>query len=120
MKEHVEELREMTMAEVGAPRMLTAAAQLEGGPVEDLSFSADTAESYSWRHDLGIAAPMGIKTQRTIVREAVGVVGAITPWNFPHQINSPSSARRWRRATPSCSSPPPLIPPRGVQRFSVS
>ncbi|MCV7346770.1 aldehyde dehydrogenase [Mycolicibacterium rhodesiae] len=86
MKEHVEELREMTMAEVGAPRMLTAAAQLEG-PVEDLSFSADTAESYSWRHDLGVAAPMGIKTQRTIVREAVGVVGAITPWNFPHQIN---------------------------------
>ncbi|MBI3690997.1 MAG: aldehyde dehydrogenase, partial [Mycolicibacterium aromaticivorans] len=86
MKEHVEELREMTMAEVGAPRMLTAAAQLEG-PVEDLSFSADTAETYSWRHDLGVAAPMGIKTQRTIVREAVGVVGAITPWNFPHQIN---------------------------------
>ncbi|WP_319429948.1 aldehyde dehydrogenase [Mycobacterium sp. RTGN5] len=86
MKANVEELREMTMAEVGAPRMLTAAAQLEG-PVEDLSFSADTAEAYSWRQDLGVAAPMGIKTQRTIVREAVGVVGAITPWNFPHQIN---------------------------------
>jgi aldehyde dehydrogenase (NAD+) len=30
---------------------------------------------------------MGIPTRRTIVREAVGVVGAITPWNFPHQIN---------------------------------
>ena len=30
---------------------------------------------------------MGIKTHRTIAREAVGVVGAITPWNFPHQIN---------------------------------
>ena len=86
MKEHVEELREMTMAEVGAPRMLTSAAQLEG-PVEDLSFSADTAETYSWRQDLGVASPMGIKTQRTIAREAVGVVGAITPWNFPHQIN---------------------------------
>src|SRR4029079_17525292 len=71
---------------VGAPRMLTSAAQLEG-PVEDLSFCADTAENYSWRHDLGVAAPMGIKTQRTIAREAVGVVGAITPWNFPHQIN---------------------------------
>jgi len=25
--------------------------------------------------------------RRTIAREAVGVVGAITPWNFPHQIN---------------------------------
>ena len=86
MREHIEELREITMAEAGAPRMLTAAAQLQG-PVEDLGFSADTAESYPWRTDLGVAAPMGIKTQRTVVREAVGVVGAITPWNFPHQIN---------------------------------
>lgn len=86
MREHIEELREITMAEVGAPRMLTAAAQLEG-PVDDLSFSADTAENYQWRTDLGVAKPMGIPTQRTVVREAVGVVGAITPWNFPHQIN---------------------------------
>jgi aldehyde dehydrogenase (NAD+) len=86
MRDHVEELRELTIAEVGAPRMLTAAAQLEG-PVEDLSFCADTAESYSWTTDLGVASPMGIKTQRTVAREAIGVVGAITPWNFPHQIN---------------------------------
>ena len=86
MRDHVEELRELTIAEVGAPRMLTSMAQLEG-PVEDLSFCADTAESYQWTTDLGIAAPMGIKTHRTIAREAVGVVGAITPWNFPHQIN---------------------------------
>ena len=86
MRNHVEELRELTISEVGAPRMLTAAAQLEG-PVEDLSFCADTAESYQWTSDLGIASPMGIKTHRTVAREAIGVVGAITPWNFPHQIN---------------------------------
>ncbi|QFS93765.1 Putative aldehyde dehydrogenase [Mycobacterium sp. THAF192] len=86
MRDHIEDLRELTIAEVGAPRMLTSAAQLEG-PVEDLSFCADTAESYQWTSDLGIASPMGIKTRRTIAREAVGVVGAITPWNFPHQIN---------------------------------
>lgn len=86
MREHIEELREITMAEAGAPRMLTAAAQLEG-PVGDLGFAAEIAETYPWRTDLGVASPMGIKTQRTVVREAVGVVGAITPWNFPHQIN---------------------------------
>ena len=86
LREHVEELRELTISEVGAPRMLTAGAQLEG-PVEDLKFSADTAESYYWHTDLGVASPMGIPTRRTIAREAVGVVGAITPWNFPHQIN---------------------------------
>ena len=86
MRDHVEELRDLAIAEVGAPRMLTSMAQLEG-PIEDLSFCADTAESYQWATDLGVAAPMGIKTRRTIAREAVGVVGAITPWNFPNQIN---------------------------------
>jgi len=86
MRDNAEDLREMTISEVGAPRMLTAAAQLEG-PVEDLSFCADTAESYRWTTDFGIASPMGIKSHRTVSREAVGVIGAITPWNFPHQIN---------------------------------
>ncbi|MGY4648292.1 aldehyde dehydrogenase [Mycobacterium sp. URHB0021] len=86
LRDHVEELRELTIAEVGAPRMTTSMAQLEG-PVEDLSFCADTAEAYPWTTDFGIASPMGIRTHRTVAREAVGVVGAITPWNFPHQIN---------------------------------
>ena len=45
MREHIEQLRDITMAEVGAPLMLTAGAQLEA-PVADLNFSADTAESY--------------------------------------------------------------------------
>src|SRR4029450_6782278 len=78
MRAHVDELRDLPTAEVAAPRMLPAAAQLEG-PVEDLSFCADTAESYQWTTDLGIASPLGIKTHRTIAREAIGVVGAITP-----------------------------------------
>ncbi len=86
LQANIEELRELTISEVGAPRMLTSGAQLEG-PVDDLAFSADTAENYAWRTDLGHATPQGIPTNRTIAREAVGVVGAITPWNFPHQIN---------------------------------
>ncbi len=86
LKDHIEELRELTIAEVGAPRMLTSGGHLEG-PVDDLSFCADTAENYSWTTDLGFATPQGMPTNRTIAREAVGVVGAITPWNFPHQIN---------------------------------
>jgi len=86
LRADIEDVRAITIAEAGAPRLLTAAAQLEG-PVEDLNFSADTAETYSWRTDRGVAAPMGIRTGRVVVREPVGVVGAITPWNFPHQIN---------------------------------
>jgi aldehyde dehydrogenase (NAD+) len=30
---------------------------------------------------------MGVRTRRRIRREPVGVVAAITPWNFPNQIN---------------------------------
>jgi aldehyde dehydrogenase (NAD+) len=86
MQEHLEELRDLTIAEVGAPRMLTSGGQLET-PIDDLEFCASTAESYQWTTDLGHATPQGIPTNRTIAREAVGVVGAITPWNFPHQIN---------------------------------
>ncbi|CAN5471127.1 aldehyde dehydrogenase [soil metagenome] len=86
LTEHVEELREITISEVGAPLMLTSGAQLEG-PIDDLAFSADTAENFQWRHSLEDASPQGIPTRRTVAREAVGVVGAITPWNFPHQIN---------------------------------
>jgi len=83
---HIEELREITIAEVGAPAFLTSGPQLEG-PIADLGYFADLAESYEWETDLGRAKPMGIKTNRTVQREAAGVVGAITPWNFPHQIN---------------------------------
>ncbi|MFE3189296.1 aldehyde dehydrogenase [Nocardia sp. NPDC059240] len=86
LQDNIEALREITIAEAGAPRMLTSGPQLEG-PVADLAYFADLAETYAWETDLGIASPMGIKSSRTLRREPIGVVGAITPWNFPHQIN---------------------------------
>ncbi|GAB17409.1 putative aldehyde dehydrogenase [Gordonia effusa NBRC 100432] len=86
LQSHTDEMRELTVAEVGCPVFLTHGPQLEG-PVNDLGYFADLAESYSWTTDLGEAAPMGIKTRRELRAEAIGVVGAITPWNFPHQIN---------------------------------
>jgi len=86
LRRHSEDLRALTVAEVGAPLMLTYGAHLDG-PVADLSFSADLAESYVWTQDLGVSEVMGIKSRRYTRREPAGVVGAITPWNFPHQIN---------------------------------
>ncbi|MFD6162052.1 aldehyde dehydrogenase [Nocardia sp. NPDC060256] len=85
LQSHIEDLRALTIAEAGAPAMFTRGPQLEG-PVADLAYSAALAETYSWETDLGVAEPMGIKTRRVLRREPVGVVGAITPWNFPHQI----------------------------------
>ncbi|WP_258938503.1 aldehyde dehydrogenase [Actinomadura luteofluorescens] len=86
LRRRADELRELTIQEVGAPRFLTFGAQLDA-PVDDLAWFADLVEDYAWERDLGRAEPMGMPSHRRVVREAVGVVGAITPWNFPHQIN---------------------------------
>ena len=81
------ELRELTTAEVGAPAFLTSGPQFDA-PVEDLGWYADLLDRYDgWVEDLGEASPVGVRSQRWLHREPAGVVGAITPWNFPHQIN---------------------------------
>ena len=83
---HADSMRALTTAEAGAPAFLTAGPQYDA-PVEGLRWMADLAERYEWERDLGVAEPMGVPTRRTLRREAVGVVAAITPWNFPNQIN---------------------------------
>ncbi|WP_300677710.1 aldehyde dehydrogenase [Nocardioides sp.] len=81
-----ESMRALTIAEAGAPAMFTAGPQYDA-PVEGLAWVTDLAESYSWESDLGIGVTMGLSSRRTVRREPVGVVAAITPWNFPNQIN---------------------------------
>jgi aldehyde dehydrogenase (NAD+) len=82
-----DDLRALTRDEVGAPIFMLDAAQFDM-PVADIDFFADLAEHYDgWRVDLGEATPMGMPTHRWMLREPAGVVGAITPWNFPHQLN---------------------------------
>jgi aldehyde dehydrogenase (NAD+) len=83
---HADEIRAMTVAETGSPVGLTASAQLDD-PVASLGWVADLLEGYQWETDLGDAAPLGIASHRWVRREATGVVGAISPWNVPHQIN---------------------------------
>ncbi|HEY2167573.1 MAG TPA: aldehyde dehydrogenase [Jatrophihabitantaceae bacterium] len=83
---HGPAMRALTTAEAGAPAMFTAGPHYDV-PVESLSWTVDLAERYEWEQQLGEASPMGIKTDRVLRREPVGVVAAITPWNFPNQIN---------------------------------
>ncbi|PWN03716.1 aldehyde dehydrogenase [Nocardioides silvaticus] len=78
--------RALTTAEVGMPGFMMGAAGFDV-PVEGLKWVTDLAETYEFETDLGVAAPMGIPSRRTVRREPVGVVAAITPWNVPTQIN---------------------------------
>jgi len=86
LADNAEQMRALTTAEAGAPAFLTSGPQYDV-PVESLRWMVDLAESYEWEVDLGVARPMGIPTRRTVRREPIGVVAAITPWNFPNQIN---------------------------------
>src|SRR5699024_40052 len=84
--DHATAMRSLTTAEAGAPAFLTSGPQYDM-PVEAVKWMAETAADYQWESDLGVAHPMGVASKRTARREAVGVVAAITPWNFPNQIN---------------------------------
>jgi aldehyde dehydrogenase (NAD+) len=86
LESHAEELRSLTVAEVGAPRSLTSGPQFDL-PVGDIAFVTDLLGSYEWRRDLGERTAFGLTSRRWALREAAGVVAAITPWNFPWQIN---------------------------------
>ncbi len=76
----------LTTAEVGMPSFMMGAAGFDV-PVDGLRWVTDLLETYEFETDLGVAEPMGIPSRRTVRREAVGVVAAITPWNVPTQIN---------------------------------
>ena len=80
-------MRTITVAEAGAPIMLTRGGPQLEAPVEMLGWHADLLDSYSWIEDLGVAESVYGSHRRWIEREAAGVVGAITPYNFPTQIN---------------------------------
>ena len=84
---HLEEMRSITVAEAGAPIMLTRGGPQLEAPVGMLRWHADLLDSYSWTEDLGVAESVYGSHRRWIEREAAGVVGAITPYNFPTQIN---------------------------------
>jgi aldehyde dehydrogenase (NAD+) len=81
-----ETLRGQIVAEVGTPIMLTYAVQLDIC-IDDMLWDIGLIDSFEWERDLPVHEFMGMASSRKVVREAVGVVGAITPWNFPLMLN---------------------------------
>lgn len=83
--DHSEELRELTIAEVGATRMLTEGPQLDN-PINLIGYYADLLKRYSFVEDLGTVESRGQQHHRWVEREAVGVVAAIIAYNYPNQL----------------------------------
>ncbi|MDE0237313.1 MAG: aldehyde dehydrogenase family protein, partial [bacterium] len=87
LERHLEEMRELTVAEVGSPVMLTYGGPQLEAPVGSVKWVADMMDGYQWSEDLGVVETYGGLHRRWIEREAVGVVAAITAYNFPVQLN---------------------------------
>ncbi|KPI05212.1 Betaine-aldehyde dehydrogenase [Actinobacteria bacterium OK074] len=85
LTDHLEELRELTIAEVGAPRMLTHGPHLED-PVKLVRYYADLLRKYPLTEELGEIESRGQRHRRWIEKEPVGVVTAITAYNYPNQL----------------------------------
>ncbi|NLT31062.1 MAG: aldehyde dehydrogenase family protein [Propionibacterium sp.] len=74
--ERVDEFTAVISSEMGSPEQFSRAVQVQF-PVSVLNTTVDVAENFSFDEPLGPS---------TMAHEPVGVVAAITPWNFPlHQ-----------------------------------
>ena len=81
-----EELREELIAEVGTPRLMTFAAQLDWPLEEALGWPARMIDEFPWERALPDGDMMGITSRRAVLKEPVGVIGAIVPWNYPLEV----------------------------------
>ena len=77
LQARTEEIATIITGEVGTPFMISQIAQ-SGLPALMAGTYVQIAQEFPWEEQIG---------NSTVVREPVGVVGCITPWNYPlHQV----------------------------------
>ena len=81
-----EELREEIIAEVGSPRLMTYAAQVDWPLADALKYPAKMIDEFPWERSLPDSDMMGMASRRAVYKEPIGVVGAIIPWNYPVEV----------------------------------
>ncbi|MFW0785576.1 aldehyde dehydrogenase family protein [Gordonia sp. CPCC 206044] len=85
LREHAEELRELTIADVGATRMLTYGNQLDA-PIGIVEYYAKILRDHPMTEELESIEIRGETHRRWVEKEAAGVVSAIVAYNYPNQL----------------------------------
>lgn len=81
-----ENFRQQLMTEAGAPLLSTYGPQLDMPLLEAITRPIALMSEFPWERELPITdGPLG-RAKRLVIKEPVGVVGAIIPWNFPLEI----------------------------------
>jgi len=86
LKAEKEQLRTIVVHEAGACVSLTGFMHVDE-PIEGMAYWAEKSASYPYEQAMSEVPFMGQPQRRLLRREAVGVVGAITPWNVPLYLN---------------------------------
>ena len=86
LERHKDEIRPLLVSEVGTAVWLTRDTLLDV-PIQRLLDFADMAESYPYTTPLPELDFRGMASERLQIREPMGVVAAITPWNGPWGAN---------------------------------
>ena len=86
LKEAQEDLRQIVIAEAGSPILITYQVQVDNY-IDAMPYWSDLTTSFEYESRMSDVDFMGQPQGRIIRREPVGVVGAITPWNFPLYLN---------------------------------
>ncbi|MHB1710595.1 MAG: aldehyde dehydrogenase family protein, partial [Acidimicrobiales bacterium] len=86
LEDEREQLRAELVAEVGTPVLLTYGPQLDAPLAEGLVWPSQFIDRFTWERDLPDGNAFGTHSWRKVVKEAVGVVGAIVPWNYPFEV----------------------------------
>ncbi len=81
-----DEIGAIATAEAGCTSAQLYTAQRDK-PIELMGETLELARAYAWDEYRGSGEFFGITSERYVWREAIGVVGAITPWNFPLAVN---------------------------------
>ncbi|MEV0766712.1 aldehyde dehydrogenase family protein [Nocardia salmonicida] len=86
LQQEKEAFRADLVAEAGTPISITYLAQLDWPLADGIRYPAQLIDEFDWERELPDTELFGTVNHRRVLKEPIGVVAAIVPWNFPLEV----------------------------------